>query len=510
MSALQEIYALRKLRALQLLALICLLIFMAMIAFDARTTVRDPDIWWHLKTGDWIVDHTAVPYVGIFSRTAASRPWIAYSWGYEVLLSRSYAWFGLVGLGMFGILLTIAVTSVLFWMLHRLSGRFWIAWILALVGSLSFLFSLMPRPVFVTMILFTVTLTFLLEAQRTGKMQLLWWLPAIFAVWANVHIQFIYGLAALGLFMGINLLQRLAPRVGIQLNFVRPPTLPLPGLVGVLLACFAVTFVGPYTYHLYHVVAAYSNSHVPYFMIQELAAFDFKSFTQFVLLLLTAVAFFAIGAQKKLDLFKLSLLVVSTVVAFRTQRDAWFLGISAAIFIADLTGSDSSDKKAPAILTFPELAGAGIVLAVLLWLVAANEGFNTRDLDRAVSHEYPVDASNFVRQNSFPGLLYNTLDWGGFLIWYMPQYPVAVDGRNDLYGDELDLRTFKSSEGDSYTSDPYLNEAGLVLLPKKVPLAKLLTIDSHFRLVYQDGISVVFLRNKDNSTDVGSRPDSPW
>jgi len=497
MSALQEIYDLRKLRAFQLLALLCLLILIAMIAFDARTTVRDPDIWWHLKTGDWIVEHGSVPYVGIFSRTAATRPWIAYSWGYEVLLSRSYAWFGLVGLGMFGILLTIAVTAVLFWMLYRLSGRFWIAWILALVGSFGFLFSLMPRPVFVTMMLFAVMLTFLLEAQRTGKMQLLWWLPAIFAVWANVHIQFIYGLAVLGLFMGVNLLQRLAARIGIELNFLRPPVLPLPGLIGVLLACFATTFVGPYTYHLYHVVAAYSNSHVPYFMIQELASFDFKSFTQFVLLLLTAAAFFAVGWQKKLDLFKLSLLVVASVVAFRTQRDAWFLGSCAATFIADLVGSDSGETERPAVLTFPELAGGGVVLAILLWLVAANAGFNTRDLDRAISHEYPVDASNFVRQNSFPGPLYNTLDWGGFLIWYMPQYPVAVDGRNDLYGDELDLLTFKSSQGDSYTSDSYLNEAGLVLLPKKVPLAKLLTIDSHFRLVYQDGISVVFIRNNE-------------
>jgi hypothetical protein len=70
----------------------------------------------------------------------------------------------------------------------------------------------------------------------------------------------------------------------------------------------------------------------------------------------------------------------------------------------------------------------------------------------------------------------------------------VVDGRNDLYGDELDLLVYKSSQGESYTSDPYLNEAGLVLLPQKLPLAKLLTIDSRFRLVYQDPLSVVFVR----------------
>ena len=307
MSALQELRSLLKLRALQLLALSFLLILMAGIVFTFKTAVRDPDIWWHLKAGDWIVQHHAVPYVGIFSRTAATHPWIAYSWGYEVLLSRAYAWFGLVGFALFGIFLSVAVAFVLFWMLHRLSGRFWVAWILALIGSFAFLFSLMPRPVFVTFILFTVVLTFLLEAQRTGRIQLLWWLPLLFVLWANIHIQFIYGLFVVGLFVGINLLQRLTSWIGIQLDFVQPPTLPLPALIGVLFACFAASFIGPYTYHLYHVVAAYSNSHVPYFMIQELYAPHFNSYTHYVLLLLTAAAFFAVGWPAKLDLFKLSL-----------------------------------------------------------------------------------------------------------------------------------------------------------------------------------------------------------
>jgi hypothetical protein len=491
-SVAQELRGLARLRPLQLLALVSLLILMAMIAFTSGTTVRDPDIWWHLKVGDWIIQHHAVPYVGILSRTAGTRPWIAYSWGYEVLLSRAYAWFGLVGLAMFGILLTVAVPFALFCMLHRLSGRFWVAWILSLVGSFAFLFSLMPRPVFVTMILFAVVLTLLLEAQSTGKIQLLWWLPAVFVVWANVHIQFIYGLFVVGLFTGINLLQRLGSRVGIEPDLIQLPTLSLSGLIRISFGCFAATFLGPYTYHLYHVVAAYSNSHVPYLMIQELLAFDFKTFTHYVLLLLTAAGFFAVGWSRKLDLFKLLLLVVASVVAFRTARDAWFVSICAVAFIADLRAGGGVMRP---VLKLSELVGLGSLLAILLWLVAVNTGFNTRGLDRAISREYPVNAANFVRQNSYPGPLYNHLDWGGFLMWYMPQYPVAIDGRNDLYGDEMDLRAWNSSQGESYMSDPTLNESELVVLPKNLPLAILLNIDSRFRLVYEDGLSVVFVRN---------------
>ena len=72
---------------MQLLALAVLLAIVAGHSLQLKFCVLDLDIWWHLKVGDWIVEHVAVPHTGILSRTAAGRPWVAYSWGYEVLLS---------------------------------------------------------------------------------------------------------------------------------------------------------------------------------------------------------------------------------------------------------------------------------------------------------------------------------------------------------------------------------------------------------------------------------------
>ena len=492
MSTIKELRSLGQLRVLQLFALASFLAVMAGLAFSNRTTVRDPDIWWHLKVGDWIVQHFAVPYTGIFSRTAGMHPWVAYSWGYEVLLSRAYAWFGLIGFASFGIVITIMVAFTLFLMLHRLCGSFWYAWALSFFGSFAYLFTLMPRPVFFSMIFYTVALTLLVEAQRQGRIRTLYWLPLIFALWANIHIQFIYGLCVLGMYVGINLLQHLAIRVRIDLSFFTAPRLPLPGLFAVLGASFLATFVGPYGFHLYSVVTAYSNSHVAYFMIQELEAFSFNSFTHYFLLLLACAAFFAVGSRGRLDPFKVSLLAIASMIAFRTQRDSWFLAIAAAIFIADRRSTDESATPA---LKLPELMGVGTAVALLVFLAAANTGFNSRGLDAAVSHEYPVEAANFLRRNAITGPLYNTLDWGGFLIWYLPQYPVAVDGRNDLYGDEMDLRAFRTENGDNYVDDPCLNEAGVLLLPRTGGLAKGLTADTHFRLVYQDRLSVIYVRN---------------
>ena len=125
MSAREELSGLFDRRPFQLLVLAGLLTAVAARALYLKFCVLDLDIWWHLKVGDWIVEHHAVPHTGILSRTAAARPWVAYSWGYEVLLSFAYRWFGLAGIGVYGILLTLAVAYSIFWMARRLSGRFW-------------------------------------------------------------------------------------------------------------------------------------------------------------------------------------------------------------------------------------------------------------------------------------------------------------------------------------------------------------------------------------------------
>src|ERR1035438_307700 len=173
----QELRALLRIRLLQLCALVALLTGVGVIAFQLKFCVLDLDIWWHLKVGDWIVEHLAVPHSGILSRTAANRPWVAYSWGYEVLLSRAYAWFGLLGIGVFGTLLTLAVAFSIFWMLRRLSRQFWIACLGTFIVCWSFLFNGTPRPFFFSIALFAVTLTLLLEANRSGRVQVLYWMP---------------------------------------------------------------------------------------------------------------------------------------------------------------------------------------------------------------------------------------------------------------------------------------------------------------------------------------------
>jgi len=478
-------------RPLHLLVLAVLLVIIAGPSLLPNFSVIDNDIWWHLKVGDWIVDHLSVPHNGILSRTAADRPWMAYSWMYEVLLSLFHSAFHLVGISLYGLLLTLGAAYSILWMTRRLSGSFWRACLLSVATCAAFLFNVLPRPVFFSMILFTVTLTLLLEAQRGNRPRLLYWLPPLFVLWANLHIQFVYGLFAVGLFVAVNLLARVTPRIGLGRDFGPPQCLRTSTLVVILGGCVLATCVGPYSYHLYFVILGYVRATFPYTYISEFQALRFRNYTDFVQLLLTGLAFLALGRRKTVDPFLLLLLTIASVVGFRTARDSWFVCIPAAACIA--TAIDAGDMTRRDTIT--EKAVLGVSVALLLVLYARGMDVNSPNLRLAINEIYPVQAINFLRDHPQRGPLYNTFDWGGFISWYMPEYPVAIDGRTDLYGDEIDTRFYMTENGaPSYVNDSYLNQANLIVLPRKKPLAIPLASDSRFTEIYQDSLTVVFVR----------------
>jgi hypothetical protein len=123
----------------RVLALVFLLALIGVSTLTFKVSVLDLDLGWHLKTGDWILQHRAVPHTGLFTWTAADHRWAAYSWGYEVLLSLWYHAFGLVGMALYGTLLTLGVSFAIYWMARRLSGNFWTAFLVTALSCAAFL-----------------------------------------------------------------------------------------------------------------------------------------------------------------------------------------------------------------------------------------------------------------------------------------------------------------------------------------------------------------------------------
>lgn len=497
---LEKLRGLSRVSVIQLFALVGILGVVAWRSCVLKFCVIDPDIWWHLKVGDWILANFALPNSGIFSRTAASVPWVAYSWGYEVLLSLAYRWAGIFGVGIFGVALTVGVACAIMYMLRRISGSFWIAFGLSAVAYYSMLFTMMPRPHFISIGFFAVVLTKCFEAQRSSNVASLDWLPLIFLVWANLHIQFVYGLLLFGLFVVINLAQNVATEYGFWSRNAQLPILSSRPLVVLLAISVVATLIGPNTYHLYKVIYDYSRSTFGYLYIRELQALDFRFAEHFGQLLLTGAAFFAVGWQRKTNPFKLAMLIFCAIIAYRTTRDGWFICIPAAACIADVFyDSEGIPERMHSLI---EQVGVLVVLSLLIALMLPNVGFTSQDLDSAVRSKFPVDAIDYLHQHPAPGPIYNSFNWGGFLIWDMPDYPVAIDGRNDLYGDAMDQRFMGVQNGlKSYADDPDFRQSGFILLNGTEYLTTRLSRDPNYRMIYRDRLAVVYVPQSRGPSD---------
>ena len=118
-----------------------------------------------------------------------------------------------------------------------------------------------------------------------------------------------------------------------------------------------------------------------------------------------------------------------------------------------------------------------------------------KPLAAEVARRFPVQAIAALRQSSWPGPLYNTYDWGGFLILHYPEHPVSIDGRTLVHGAPRVLRCTRTERGEEgWQSDPELAAARLIILPRKLTLTSLLRRDARFRVEYEDAVAVVFVR----------------
>ena len=114
-----------------------------------------------------------------------------------------------------------------------------------------------------------------------------------------------------------------------------------------------------------------------------------------------------------------------------------------------------------------------------------------------IGEAYPVAAADYIRQHQLPQPLFNSFPWGGFLTWYLPEYPVAIDGRTDLYGDDYNIQYAKVMNAEAhYSTFPPLNEARTILLEKKSLMGTALPSVQGFKQVYSDDVAVVLVREQ--------------
>jgi hypothetical protein len=172
--------------------------------------VVDPDVWWHLRVGQWVVENGTVPEHDPFA--AGHQPWVAYSRLYEVLLYGLYSWLGLAGIIVYRAALSLAVVAALHRLVARRDPHGLRATALTVAGALAIAPLFSERPWLFTILFTTLTADVVLDLRAGRRTRLAWLLPSVFVLWANTHIQFVYGLLVLGLACAAPVIDRLLRR----------------------------------------------------------------------------------------------------------------------------------------------------------------------------------------------------------------------------------------------------------------------------------------------------------
>jgi hypothetical protein len=293
--------------------------------------IADPDIWWHLRTGQWVIEHAAVPTHDPFSSHGQSQPWIAYSWLFAVLVYGCHAALGLRGIVLVTVVLAYLVSLLLYHVIAQRIRSFWPAAALTALALLSLTVLFSPRPWLFSMLFSILTLEAILRVQEGRDTWRLWLLPVAYVLWANIHIQFIYGLLLLGLAWVAPLL---TVRGGEWIGCLpKPFSRGWYRLVWLFLLCLLATLVNPYHIRLYGVMWEYASQPLAFAIVRELQAPQFRAPYEWLMLLLLGLAAGALGGKRRWDPFAILLLAGAAALAFRAYRDLWVLVFAAVAIL---------------------------------------------------------------------------------------------------------------------------------------------------------------------------------
>ena len=365
----------------------------------------DPDTYWHLASGRWMLDHHAILRTDIFSSTAAGQPYSLGEWLGEVVLAVVFGAGQWAGLAVFRGLL-VAFAGFFLVRVARRGGAPPIAALLvvalALVASKA---RWTDRPAIFSVVLFPVVLELLYSA-RAGSRRALLAIPFLILVWVNLHGGYAVGVALVAAFTVEALIRR------------RPDA----GVFGLALAAsIALSFLDPETFG-----AGSAAAHAlapPRFILEELppdilepAGLVFAAFAIAAL----GIAFLDGGGT--LDLL---LLVPLLWLGLSAQRHLVFFLFAATPFVAAGVARlyDRIRRPMRSLSPPPEPVAAALAVLLCAGALASAIGAPTAPDERA----YPTAAVDALRSGT--GTLLNEYDWGGFLIYRVPERKVFVDGR---------------------------------------------------------------------------------
>jgi hypothetical protein len=463
-----------------------ILVFLAVLT--ARSRFDDSDLWWQLKMGQIICATHHIPLVDLFSSTAAHQPLVPQEWLAETTIFIAYRFAGYSGL-MLWLCAFIAALLVSGYALCTLySGNAKVAF----VGAMALWFFAGPayaiRPQLIAYLLLIAELA-LIQLGRTRNPRWFFWLPPLFALWINIHGSFILGIVVAAVFLFTS---SFSFQIGSLVSRRWDPIRRNKFLSAMLLS-LAALFLNPIGLRqILYPLDTLLNMHVLLGSVQEWSPLKMND-PAGIALMAMLLGIFLLVALRGSQLFfdELLLLGIGTWLAVSHLRMLIVFGILAAPILTRLLANSWEGYNAQADRIAPNAVMIALSL-VAAWFALPS----AQDLQAQVEALSPVKAVDFLHAHPLPGIMLNEYDFGGYLIWALPQYPVFIDGRTDIYEWSGLLGEFGSWATVASDPDALLRKynVGFCLLSRQAPMAHVLPLMPGWKLVYSDNIAVIFAR----------------
>ncbi len=493
-----------------------LILFVAVFAMAARAPA-DTDTWWHLQAGRVTLESGRILQTDVFSHTRQGRPWVNHSWLSQVILYLLFHYCGYAGLGVFQ---ALVVTAAFAFVYAQMEGDVFTRAFIVVLAAATSAVVWVARPQLLSFLL-TAVLGYLLYLFKWRGLNRLWLIPPLFVLWVNLHAGYALGFMLLAGFLGGEVFNRL-------LAFLTPSSSP-PGRekgaevswrgVGAVALVAGVSFLclllNPNTTRMWVYYLDTVSIGVLRDFIQEWRSPDFHLLYthSFIWLLLATLG--AVGLSgRRADGSDLALVAGFAYASLLAGRNIGpFALVTAPVLSRHVRPIVERGLRAvrargwlgpPRRVAAPPGPGRALVNWSLLLLVLAAAGVKAHLPLRTefnVEHErrtLPADAVAWIREHRPEGPMFNSYNWGGYLIWHLwPDYRVFVDGRTDLYGDEL-LSQYLQVRFARPGFMEVLDEHGVnfVLTEAGGFTARFLALaDDEWTRVYSDDVAVIYVRS---------------
>lgn len=497
--------------------------------------LADPDIGWHIRTGEQILATHTLPRTDPYSSTMHGQPWFAWEWLYDLGLGILYHACGLNGVVWLCAVLVAATFTILLSQLLKRGTGLLLAIVLMLLAEAAATVHLFARPHIASWLFVLLWFVALERWERENAPRWLpWFFPASMLLWVNVHGEWLFGFALVVIYTLASIVESV--RAQDALAAIRAAHRAWAMVwAGVISA--AATFVNPFGWGLHAHIYRYLSDRYLMNRIAEFRSPDFHGWAQrsFGIVLLLTLAALA-GHRRSVRLSHLLAVLLAVYAGLLSSRNLPVSSMLLVLVIGPILWENFVSlaakpgawgwmrRRASRIVEFSDRMGAQELelrghiwpilcvvgtLAVCLHPGTPKSGVpgtpgqggwvGSRQLIHARfdPKSVPAAAVDFLEKEPSKEPVFSSDSWGGYLIYRLyPRRQVVIDDRHDLYGTDRVreiLILMQAEPGWRRVLEEW--QIRTALLPVDSTLANLLReLPGDWRIAYEDNVAVVFER----------------